>query len=257
MRARRTRRSARWPTTAPGAAAEDRGMNDLLTDNPLVLLIAICEVAFWVVLCAGLVARYPLRRRRLGAALLLCVPLVDLVLVSASLADVARGTSPGFAHGLAAVYLGFTVAFGHSLMQWADVRFAHRFAGGPAPVKPPRDGWAALPHELREFGKAVGAAAIAGVVILAMTVVEGTGIPPADDWGADPLWAWVLRIGVVLAFWFIFGPVWVLLGPTKKPAPAISAGSAPAVSPGPAPAPHPDPAAAQPASPPPGHPSAR
>ncbi|WP_066460841.1 hypothetical protein [Sanguibacter suarezii] len=218
-------------------------MNDLLTDNPLVLLIAVCEVAFWVVLGAGLLARYPLRRRRLGAALLLCVPLVDLVLVSASLADVARGTSPGFAHGLAAVYLGFTVAFGHSLMRWADVRFAHRFAGGPAPVKAPRDGWAAVPHELREFGKAVVAAVIAGVVILAMTFVDGSGIPPAEAWGEDPLWSWMLRIGVVLAFWFIFGPIWALLGPVKKPAPGSGSG--------------PGPAAAQTDSPPPGHHSAR
>ena len=190
-------------------------MTEPLTDNPLVVLIAACEVAFWVVLGAGLVARYPLRRRRLGAALLLCVPLVDLLLVSASLADVARGTAPGFAHGLAAVYLGFTVAFGHSLVQWADVRFAHRYAGGPAPVKPPRDGLAALPHELREFGKAIVAAVIAGVVIVAMTLVAGSGIPSVEEWGEDPLWSWLLRIGVVLAFWFIFGPVWVLLGTSK------------------------------------------
>lgn len=195
-------------------------MRELLTDNPLVLLIAVCEVAFWVVLVAGLVARYPLRRPRLGAVLLLCVPLVDLVLVTASLTDVSRGTSPGFAHGLAAVYLGFTVAFGHSLVTWADVRFAHRYAGGPAPVKPPRDGLAALPHELRELGKAVLAAVIAGAVIVAMTLVAGAEIPPVREWGGDPLWSWLQRIGVVLGFWVLFGPVWVLLGPSKKPEPA-------------------------------------
>lgn len=192
-------------------------MTDLLTDNPLVLLIAICEVAFWVVLGAGLLARYPLRRRRLGAALLLCVPLVDLVLVTASFADVARGTSPGTAHGLAAVYLGFTVAFGHSLVRWADVRFAHRFAGGPAPVKPPRDGLAALPHEMRELGKALLAAVIAGGIIVGMTLVAGAEIPPFDEWSGDPLWAWGQRIGIVLVFWVLTGPVWVLLGPSKSP----------------------------------------
>lgn len=196
-------------------------MTELLTDNPLVLLIAACEVAFWVVLGAGLVARYPLRRRRLGAALLVGVPLVDVVLVLASVADVARGTPPGFAHGLAAVYLGFTVAFGHSLVTWADVRFAHRYSGGPAPVKPPRDGLAALPHELRELGKAVVAAVVAGVVIVALTLVAGAEIPPVGRWGADPLWSWLQRIGVVLGFWVVFGPVWVLLGPSEKPKPTI------------------------------------
>lgn len=195
-------------------------MRELLTDNPLVLLIAICEVAFWVVLGAGLVARYPLRRRRLGAVLLLCVPLVDLVLVSATLADVARGTSPGFAHGLAAVYLGFTVAFGHSLIRWADVRFAHRYAGGPAPVKLPQASLAALLHELRELGKALIAAAIAGAVIVAMTLVAGSQIPPVWEWEGDPLWSWLQRIGILLGFWVVFGPVWVLLSPSKKPEPA-------------------------------------
>ena len=192
-------------------------MTDLLTDNPLVALIAICEVAFWVVLGAGLVARYPLRRRRLGVGLLLCVPLVDVVLVAASLADVARGT-PGGAHGLAAVYLGFTVAFGHSLVRWADVRFAHRFAGGPAPVKPPRDGLAALPHELRQLGKAMLAAVVAGAVVLVMTLVAGQQVPPIGEWGADPLWVWMQRIGVVLVIWALTGPVWVLLGPSTTPA---------------------------------------
>lgn len=190
-------------------------MTDLLSENPLVLLVVACEIGFWVVLAAGLVARYPLRRPRLGAALLLCVPLVDLVLVSASLADVARGTEPGFSHGLAAVYLGFTVAFGHRLVRWADVRFAHRYADGPAPVRGPRDGLAALPKELADFGRALLAAAIAGAVVLLVSVVAGSGVPAVSAWSQDPLWSWMLRIGVVLAVWLVTGPVWVALGPRR------------------------------------------
>ncbi|WP_424326067.1 hypothetical protein [Gordonia sp. (in: high G+C Gram-positive bacteria)] len=34
---------------------------------------------------------------------------------------------------LARLYLGVTVVFGPRLIRWADARFAHRFAGGPAP----------------------------------------------------------------------------------------------------------------------------
>ena len=188
-------------------------MTDLLSENPLVLLVVACEIGFWVVLAAGLVARYPLRRPRLGGVLLLCVPVVDLVLVTASVADVARGTAPGFSHGLAAVYLGFTVAFGHRLVRWADVRFAHRYAGGPAPVRGPRDGLAALPGELADFGRAVLAAVIAGAVLLTLSLVAGTGVPPVTTWPEDPLWSWTARIGVVLAVWFVTGPVWVALGP--------------------------------------------
>ncbi|RQX50832.1 hypothetical protein DLJ57_10885, partial [Micromonospora chalcea] len=94
----------------------------------LVAVIVGCEVAFWVVLLAGLIARYPLRRPRLGAALLIAVPVVDLVLLAATMIDLRRGATATFAHGLAAAYLGFSVAFGHRMVRWADERFAHRFA---------------------------------------------------------------------------------------------------------------------------------
>ncbi|MGI9001195.1 MAG: hypothetical protein ACR2GH_05970 [Pseudonocardia sp.] len=129
-------------------------MGDFLSENPLVLLIGACEVGFWVLAGAGLAARYLLRARRMSTVLLLAVPVVDIVLVTASVLDVARVSPPGLSHGLAAVYLGFTVAFGHSMVRWADSRFAHRFAGGPPPPRPPRYGAAKVAHEWREWGKA-------------------------------------------------------------------------------------------------------
>jgi hypothetical protein len=126
-------------------------MVDFLDQNPLVLLIGACEVGFWVLLGAGLGTRYLLRARRVSTVLLVLVPVLDLVLVTASLVDVSRGAPPGLTHGLAAVYLGFTVAFGHSMIRWADARFAHRFAGGPPPRKPPQYGAAKVAYEWREW----------------------------------------------------------------------------------------------------------
>ncbi|MFT4088797.1 MAG: hypothetical protein QM658_16905 [Gordonia sp. (in: high G+C Gram-positive bacteria)] len=101
----------------------------------MVALILGCEVAFWVLIAAGLIARYPLRHRGLGLALLATTPLVDVVVLVAAGVDVHRGNPATGAHGLAAIYLGFSVAYGHRLIHWADMRFAHRFAGGPPPVK--------------------------------------------------------------------------------------------------------------------------
>jgi hypothetical protein len=63
----------------------------------LLAIIAGCEVGFWVILLAGLTARYLLGLRRMGEALLVCVPLVDLVLLVATIrtCDAARApTSP-------------------------------------------------------------------------------------------------------------------------------------------------------------------
>ncbi|MCF6506523.1 hypothetical protein E9549_03735, partial [Blastococcus sp. MG754426] len=59
----------------------------------LVAIIA-CEIGFWVVLAAGLLTRYVLRRPRLGGALLLGVPLVDAVLLVLTAVDLGSGAAP-------------------------------------------------------------------------------------------------------------------------------------------------------------------
>ncbi|MFC5995453.1 hypothetical protein ACFQE5_14660 [Pseudonocardia hispaniensis] len=191
-------------------------MGTLLNENPLLLLIAACEVGFWVLLGAGLFARYVLRQRRLSTVLLLCVPLLDVVLVAASIADVAGGSQPGGTHGLAAIYLGFTVAFGHSMVRWADARFAHRFAGGPPPPRPPQHGTAKVVHEWREWGKAAIAWAIAMGVMLVIATVARIGIPAPQVWFDDPFWSWAARGGAVVAIWFVGWPLWVTLNPPRE-----------------------------------------
>lgn len=186
--------------------------------QPLVILIAACEVLFWVFLAGGLAARYVLRRRRLSTVLLVGVPVLDVVLVSASLLDVAGGSPPGGTHGLAAVYLGFTVAFGHSVIRWADGRFAHRFAGAPAPAGPPRYGTAKVVHEWRAWGRLVLGWGIALVVLTVTALVAGTGIPAPATWPADPMWGWGSRLLPVVVIWLAVGPVWTTLAPPREPA---------------------------------------
>ncbi|MEU8120860.1 hypothetical protein AB0C21_19295 [Spirillospora sp. NPDC049024] len=176
----------------------------------LLAVIAACEIGFWVVLAAGLLARYALRLRRTGAALLLCVPLLDLVLLAATVVDLRGGASAGTGHGLAAAYLGYSVAFGHSMVRWADERFAHRFAGGPPPTRSPRYGAARARHEWREFGKAALATAIACGLLLAMIALVGD----ADRTRA--LDAWLGRLGFVLAVWSLW-PITTTVWPPRPP----------------------------------------
>ncbi|MBK0421066.1 hypothetical protein JD292_03090 [Leucobacter sp. CSA2] len=99
----------------------------------ILAAIVACEVAFWIVLVGGLSARYLARKPRLGAALLLLVPVIDVALLSLVAIDLLRGATASWEHGLAAIYLGLSVAYGRRMVAWADVRFAHRFSGGPAP----------------------------------------------------------------------------------------------------------------------------
>ena len=91
-----------------------------------------CEILFWVFVLAGLSARYLLGLKRTGG-ILRCTPVIDLLLIAVTIIDLRGGAEAGFMHGLAAVYIGVTIAFGHRMIQWADARFAHRFAGGKKP----------------------------------------------------------------------------------------------------------------------------
>lgn len=173
----------------------------------LLALIAACEIGFWVVLGAGLVARYVLRMRRLGAVLLVCVPLVDLVLLVATVVDLRRGATANFTHGLAAAYIGFSIAFGHSMIRWADQRFAHRFADGPPPWKPPKGGWGRTRYEWREWGKGVLGAAVACSLLGLGVLMVGDADRTAE------LVAWIYRLGIAIAIWFVAFPLWATLFP--------------------------------------------
>lgn len=180
---------------------------DFVSENPMVALIVACEVGFWILLAAGLVARYALRLRRTGVVLLAATPVVDVVLLAAAVVDLRGGGTATTAHGLGAAYLGFSVAFGHTLIRWADQRVAHRFAGGPPPYKPPKRGPERIRHEWREWRKCLLACAIAVVVLCLLSFVVGgpeqTGV----------LWRqWIPRMGIICAIWLATGPVWSVIG---------------------------------------------
>lgn len=177
-------------------------------DLILTVIIA-CEVGFWVFVVLGLVARYVLRWRRTGAVLLAMTPVVDLVLLTAVIINLQGGGTATFFHSLAALYLGISISYGHKMITWADVRFAHRFAQGPAPVKR---------HAL-EYAKecwtdgvrttvAVGIAA--GILWLLTTLVD-------DPSRTDAL----MSIYPVLGIWFVIDLIWAIsytLWPKKQPA---------------------------------------
>ncbi len=129
-------------------------------------MIVICEVGFWVLLAAGLGARYLLRMPRLGAALLLCEPLLEVLLLVVSAIDLKNGAEPSWRHGLAAIYIGYTVGHGHRTVKWLDGHAAHRFDGAPRPA-PPRYGMARARHEGRVWLGSVVAGTVASALLLA------------------------------------------------------------------------------------------
>lgn len=176
--------------------------------------IIACEIGFWIILGAGLLTRYVFRQQRLGLALLACTPLVDVVLLVVSIVDLSRGGDPQWTHGLSALYLGYSILFGHDMIRWADQRVAHRFAGGPPPYKVPKHGPVRQRHEWKLFGKAAAASLIAAGISGILIAVTDAG--KRDD----AVTVTLPRIGIVLVIWFLTGPIWELFstGSSKKPA---------------------------------------
>ncbi|MGK4583004.1 hypothetical protein [Kitasatospora sp. HPMI-4] len=165
----------------------------------MVSLILAGEIGFWVVLAAALAARYLLRWRRAGTALLVALPLIDLLVLAATVRDLRHGTVADWTHGLAASYVGFSVGYGHYLVAWADARFAHRFAGGPPPVRPPKYGSARAAHEWRIFARTLVSAAVTVALIAGMTALVGDTARTAalTQWYRSM--AWVTGISLVVA----------------------------------------------------------
>ncbi|MFI0903598.1 hypothetical protein ACH4TE_08605 [Streptomyces sioyaensis] len=175
----------------------------------VVTLIIVCEVGFWVLLAAGLALRYLAGMRRTGAAVLLMEPLLELVLLAVTAIDLKNGATADWKHGLAAVYIGYTVAYGHYTITWIDGHVAHRFAGGPRPVKPPRYGMARARHEGVLWLRTVLMAAVAATLLQCAIWYVGDGDTGSlRSWQAVTLRTVVLHGVIALTY---------LLWPKKDP----------------------------------------
>lgn len=169
----------------------------------IVIGIIACEIGFWVFLIGGLALRYLAKQQRASTFLLMSLPLLDLALLAFITWDLVFNNAVAeFAHGLGAVYLGFTVAFGKQIVSRTDAWFEHRFAGGPQPVKPPKAGWALVAYEWRQWLRMLVCALISstvlGLIILAVNNPEQT----------QELLSWFGRIGLVTGAWLLGWPIW-------------------------------------------------
>jgi hypothetical protein len=185
---------------------------DVRQKRMLLWLIIFCEVGFWVLLAAGLTARYLLQWPRVSAALLIGIPLIDLTLLVATMVDLSlnRATAT-FAHGLAAAYIGFTVVFGREIIRWADRWFAYGLASGERPQKLPAGGWPLIRYDLLLFGRAVLACSISAALI------AGAIHYLADPEQTQALSAWMGHLFGTVVFWFVFGPLYTTVFKSRAP----------------------------------------
>ncbi|WP_229837873.1 hypothetical protein [Cellvibrio zantedeschiae] len=142
-------------------------------------------------------------------AVLLCVPLLDLILLVATAIDLHHGATAEFAHGLAAVYLGFTVVYGGPLIKWLDQYAAYKFQSGEKIEAEQKYGWSHTLDEWKQWLKGVAAGAIAAALLfLAISYVN-------QPEKTKLLYDWFQYIFWVLLIWLVCWPVWYSLFPKK------------------------------------------
>lgn len=176
----------------------------------ILAIIITCEVGFWVLILFGLVARYPLKMHDLGLVLLALTPVVDIVLLAATAVDLSRGSTATIFHGLAAIYLGFSVAYGHKMIKWADSHFAYRFAAGPTPRK--RYGADYMSECWRDAARTLLAAAIAAGVLWGLIVISGD---PAHSSALEGMFRILGLIVAVELIWATGYTIWPKKAPVK------------------------------------------
>jgi hypothetical protein len=176
----------------------------------LLWLIVGCEIGFWILLFSGLLIRYVFKSPGLSKAILFCVPLLDLILLCATTLDLHNGATAEFAHGLAAVYLGFTVVYGSGLMKWADQYVANKFSSVGKLEESSAYGWNYTVYEWKQWLKGICAAAIAAALLfLAIVYVN-------DQERTKSLYEWFNYIFIVMVMWLVCWPLWYTLFPKKK-----------------------------------------
>ncbi|OMF22189.1 hypothetical protein BK133_26860 [Paenibacillus sp. FSL H8-0548] len=172
----------------------------------ITAFIVSCEIGFWVFVLAGLICRYIFRLKKLGILLLYSTPLIDLALVIATVIDLRGGAIATFAHSLAAVYIGVSIAYGHRMIKWADERFAHRFAGGPAPFRKPKYGKEHARYERNGWLHHLLAFVIGSALLYGMIIMVGDEARTEALWSTLQLWAVILGIDFLISFSYTLSP---------------------------------------------------
>lgn len=171
----------------------------------ILWLIIACEIGFWVFVLAGLVARYIFNKKRLGSFLLICTPIVDLVLIIATIFDLRNGATATIMHGLAAIYIGISLAFGHQMIKWADGHFNYRFANGAKPEKV-KYGKARAKKEREGWYRHVLSWVIGGGVLLAMIYYVNNPSQTEALLRILQIWSAVLFIDFIISFSYTLFP---------------------------------------------------
>lgn len=165
-----------------------------------------CEIAFWIFVAAGLSVRYLLGMKRLGVGLLMATPVIDLLLLVATVMDLQRGATASTVHGIAAIYIGVSIAFGHQMIAWADRYFLFWFKGGENPRSRKAYGREHASQERHGWFRHLAAYIIGSSFLLIMIWWIGDPARTEAFVNIVRVWGIILVIDFIISFSYTFWP---------------------------------------------------
>lgn len=173
--------------------------------NFIIALIIACEVAFWIVIIAGLMSRYVWNRAKLGVFFLALTPVIDLILLIATSIDLYNGATATIAHGIAAVYIGVSIGFGKSMINWADEMFRYYVTKqGLKPAK--RYGMELAKHYLQGFVRHIAAFFIGAGLLVGMIYFIQDPVRTEALYEILRVWGIVLGIDLIITISYFIWP---------------------------------------------------
>lgn len=168
-------------------------------------VIIASEIAFWIVIILGLVTRYVFKKNKLGLVLLALTPVIDLILLITTSVDLYRGSVATTAHALAAVYIGVSIAFGKSMINWADDRFRYYVTKqGSKPIK--KFGYDYAKHYLKGFVRHVLSFVIGSAFLIALIYFIDDSSRTEALFGTLRVWSLVLGIDLIITISYFIWP---------------------------------------------------
>jgi hypothetical protein len=171
----------------------------------MIAWIITAEIAFWIVILIGLVCRYRFKKPKLSIIFFALTPVIDLLLVLLTAMDLRAGTPASISHGIAAVYIGVSIAYGKTMITWADEKFQQWFL--KLPVEKKRlTGLAKGIHEIKMLGLHVIAYVISASLLYAMIVFIGQLTDTSSLLQVMKVWGIILIIDAIISFSYIIFP---------------------------------------------------
>lgn len=171
----------------------------------MIAWIIAAEIAFWIVILIALVFRYRFNKPKLSIFFFALTPVIDLLLILLTAMDLKAGTPASASHGIAAIYIGVSIAYGKTMITWADEKFQQWFL--KIQIEKQRlTGLAKGIHEVKMLGLHVLAYIISTSLLYAMIVFIGQHTDTSSLLQVMKIWGIVLIIDAVISLSYVIFP---------------------------------------------------